>query len=182
MFICLSFVLFRWLLLVVSEAEKRERPPGSEPGGLGGEVLTLVLRLPRTEVPGAPLGRRGHCHERRDGGRDVGVRQISGGGKHECAAATAEIRGHARRTPRTGYTGAGDGETRLTGHVGPVKHRRCHWSRLSSSGCGFQGNHAGVTRVKEVSVTTTNGLTPPCSPSPQASTLAHLTRSTRSDG
>jgi hypothetical protein len=26
------------LLLVVSEAEKRERPPGSEPGGLGGEV------------------------------------------------------------------------------------------------------------------------------------------------
>jgi hypothetical protein len=118
-------------MLVVQEAEKRERPPGSEPGGLGGEVFDVVLRRPRSEVPGAPLGRRGHCHERRDGGRDVGVRPVSVGGKHECAAATAEIRGHARRTPRTRYTWAGRGKTRPTGHVGLVKHRLCHRRRLS---------------------------------------------------
>jgi hypothetical protein len=40
------------LLLVVSEAEKRERQPGSEPGGLGGEVRRwcYVFLDPRCRV------------------------------------------------------------------------------------------------------------------------------------
>ena len=44
--VCLS------LLFVVSEAEKRERPPGSEPGGLGGEVFDVcyVVLVPRCRV------------------------------------------------------------------------------------------------------------------------------------
>ena len=115
-----------------------------------------MLRLPRSEVPGGPLGRE-HRHEYRVGGRNGGVGRVPVG--CECRKTAGEPttmgRDHACRTPRRGYACTGDTKARPTGHWG-LEERHCHRGHLSvrSRTCdGCVANHAAQHRVKEVSVT-----------------------------